>query len=216
MFQNRPTRPLTSLIFSATIFLLCLIAASAHAQETNLVEGTVLTNQGLPAGTTVNLRLETLEGLPVESRPADSRGQFTFINVPRGYYRLTATAEGYQTTQQPLDVRRSGGRFLVNITLIPLAQGQARSSDKSDMVSATDLSAPKKARKALEKGERQFSEEKLKEAQASFEQALAEHPCYARAHTRLGMTLELQGDFPAAESALRKAIECDADRKSVV
>ena len=210
MSQIRPTRHLASPTLLLSISLLCFSAPFVHAQDTNLVEGTVLSNQGLPVATTVNLRLETQEGLPVESRPAGNRGQFTFINVPRGYYRLTATADGYQTTQQPLDLRRSGGRFLVNITLIPLAQGPARARDKSDAVSVMDLSAPKKARKALEKGEREFGEKKLKEAQASFELALAEHPCYARALTRLGMTLELKGEFAPAETALRKAIECDA------
>jgi tetratricopeptide (TPR) repeat protein len=199
---------MTSPMLSATVFLLCLIADSAHAQETNLVEGTVLSNQGLPAGTTVNLRLETLDGSLVESGTADTRGQFKFMSVPEGYYKLTVTAEGYLTTQQPLVLRRGGGRSMVNVMLAPMAQ--ARSGDGSDAVSVTDLSAPKKARKALEKGERQFAEEKLKEAQASFERALAEHPCYARALTRLGMTLELKGEFAPAETALRKAIECDA------
>ena len=204
-------RILTPPAMLAALILLYSLTASSQTQDTMTVEGQVLSNQGIPAGTLVNLKLENLEGSLVESRPADSRGRFGFISVPRGYYKLTATADGYQTAQQPLDLRRGAGdRFLITIMLTPLSSSQAQPREKGDTVSVTDLSAPKKARKAYENGEREFGEQKLKEARASFDKALAEHPCYARAHTRLGMTLELQGDFPAAESALRKAIECDA------
>lgn len=206
--QRRPRRILSPLTILAALVLLCFPSARARAQDTDMVQGTVVSNQGLTIPSTVNLRLETLEGSLVESRPADSRGQFTFINVPRGYYRLTATADGYQTAQQPLDLRRgAGGRYLITVMLTPLNQTRAR--DKAVMVSATDLNAPKKARKAFEKGEREFGEEKLKEAKASLEQAVAAHPCYARALTRLGMTLELEGEFAPAETRLKKAIECD-------
>ncbi len=207
--KSHPRKPASQIITTA-IAMLSFLAPPALAQGSLLVEGTALSNQGLPVATKVNLRLETLQGMLVESGSADSRGQFKFLSVPEGYYRLTATAEGYQTTQQPLELRRGGGRFMVNVMLTPIGQSTARPPDRGETVSVTDLSAPKKARKAFEKGERESAEGKSAEARASFERAVAVHPCYARAHTRLGMTLGLEGDFAGAESALKKAIECDA------
>jgi tetratricopeptide (TPR) repeat protein len=194
---------------SASFLLTCILASPALAQDTTFVEGTVVSNQGVPVAAGVSVRLETPEGSLVASSLADTRGQFKFIGVPRGYYKLTATAEGYQPAQQPLNVGRGGGgRFMVSVMMTPL--NQTRSHEASNTVSVTDLSAPKNARKDYEKGEREFGEQKYKAARTSFEKALAEHPCYARAHTRLGMTLEMDGDFPGAERALRKAMECDA------
>ncbi len=210
--QSQRPRNRNSAKSNLPVFLafVCVLAASAGAQETLQVEGQVLSNQGIPIPTAADVKLETLEGSLVGSRPTDSRGLFSFINVPRGYYRLTASAEGYQTSQQPVDVRRgAGARFMITIMLTPIGQSQSRPANNGDTVSVTDLSAPKRARKAFEKGERELSAEKVKEARASFEQAVAEHPCYARAHTRLGVTLEMEGDFAGAESALKKALECD-------
>ncbi|MBZ5668996.1 MAG: tetratricopeptide repeat protein [Acidobacteriia bacterium] len=187
-------------------FLLLFRAAPGLCQQTFVVEGQVLTDRGMPPAKTANLHLETQEGQVVADQPADSRGQFRFINLSRKAYRLTVTADGFQTQQQWLDVRRGDGRYLITITLTSL--GKAKS--KGAMVSITDLSAPKKARKEHEKGQRAFQKENLPEARRHLENAVAEYPCYARAQTSLGMTLELQGENAAAESAFRKAVECDA------
>jgi len=188
------------------VLLALLMAVSTHAQETFVVEGRVVSSLGGIIPLRVQLKLETLNGQPVADQPADSRGQFQFIGLERGRYRLTASAEGYETTQQTLDVRRGVGRYLVTVTLTPLDKVR---EPTGAAISVTDLRAPKKARKAYEKGERAYQRGKLEQARAYLEKAVAEHVCYARAHTRLGMTLGLLGEFAAAETALKKAIECD-------
>ncbi len=192
----------TGLLF----FLLLFGAAPGLCQETFVVEGQVLTDRGMPPATTANLHLETQEGQVVADQPADSRGQFRFINLSRQTYRLTVTAEGFQTLQQWLDLHRGDSRYLITVTIKSLEKAKS----KGAMVSITDLSAPKKARKEYEKGQREFQKENLPEARRHLENAVAEYPCYARAQTNLGMTLELLSEYAPAESAFRKAVECDA------
>ena len=188
------------------LFLFVFGAAPGLCQQTFIVEGQVLTDRGAPVPTQVNLRLETVGGQLVADLPADSRGQFRFINLERSGYQLTVTADGFQTVQQWLDVRRGISRSMITITMAPLE----KATPKAETVSVTELNAPKKARKEYEKGHRAFLEGNLPEARRHLESAVSMHPCYARAQTNLGMTLELQSEFSAAESALRKAIECDA------
>jgi len=187
-------------------FLLLFSAAPGLCQQTFVVEGQVLTDRGMPPATTANLHLETQEGQVVADQPADSRGRFRFINLSRQAYHLTVTAEGFQTLQQWVDLCRGESRFLITVTITSLEKAKS----KGAMVSITDLSAPRKARKEYEKGQRAFQKENLPEARRHLENAVAEYPCYARAQTNLGMTLELLGENAPAESAFRKAVECDA------
>lgn len=170
------------------------------------MEGKVVTPQGEPVPTRVNLRLETVDGMLVAEQPADTRGAFRFPDLQRGYYRVTATAEGFQTTQQALDLRRGAARFLITITMTPLEKSRPQAEGP---VPASDLMASKNARKAFEKGHRALARDKLDEARAHFERAVSEYPCYARAQTELGVTFGLLNEFPSAETALKKALECD-------
>jgi tetratricopeptide (TPR) repeat protein len=187
-------------------FLLLFRAAPGLCQQTFTVEGQVLTDRGVPPATTANLHLETRDGQVVADQPADSRGQFRFINLSELVYRLTVTAEGFQTVQQWLDLRHGTGRYVITVTITSLEKAKS----KGATASVTDLSAPKKARKEYEKGQRAFQKENLPEARRHLENAVAEYPCYARAQTSLGMTLELLSESAAAESAFRKAVECDS------
>jgi tetratricopeptide (TPR) repeat protein len=188
------------------LFLLGLFSVRpVLSQEAFVVEGQVTTEQGAPPPTRVSLRVETSDGQLVVEQSADSKGQFRLI-IQRGNFLLTATADGFETFQQPLRVFRGTGRYVITIVLKPRVETKARAG----VVSATELNAPKNARKACEKGERAFQKGKLAEARKQLERAVALHPCYARAHTHLGMTLVSLGDLAAAESAFKKAIGCDA------
>jgi tetratricopeptide (TPR) repeat protein len=94
------------------------------------------------------------------------------------------------------------------IYLVPLAKkGSATPSSSAE--AATDLAAPKNARKEYEKGSRALHSGNLEEARKHLEKAVAEDPCYARAQTALGLTLSMQQQFAAAESAFNQSIKCD-------
>ena len=74
---------------------------------------------------------------------------------------------------------------------------------------ATDLAAPKQARKEYEKGSVEVAGGNLEEAREHLEKTVAEDPCYARAQTALGVTLGRQHQDAAAEAAFNKSIKCD-------
>ncbi len=205
--NRRPARASLLKSFLLPLFLLFLLGDHSAAQDLPAVEGRVVTPEGEPVPTRVNLRLETQDGLLVADQPTDSRGVFRFPDLQRGLYRLTATADGFQTTLQALDLRRGAARFLITITMVRL--GQTRVSTEGPL-SATDMIAPRKARKDYEKGRQALQKGKFEEARAQFEKAVAEYPCYARAQTDLGVALGLLAEFGLAEAAMKKALECDS------
>lgn len=68
------------------------------------LHGQVRTKDGrvIPVGVTATL--QTRGGVPVESRPADSNGNFEFSGLTAGYYILSVKAEKFQIFEQSLDI----------------------------------------------------------------------------------------------------------------
>ncbi len=161
--------------------------------------------QTIPSG--VMIRLATAEGLMVVQQSPTSAGQFEFglAKIP---YHLTVTADGFQPYEQELDLSHSGDKTILNVYLTPLKETKQAGSK---LPTLTDSKTPRKARKEFEKGERALRDKNFCEAQAHFEKAVEEYPCYARAQTDLALALTTQRDRPHAEAALKKAIECDPD-----
>jgi len=149
-------------------------------------------------------------------RTVGGLAEFSYVMVfspsnlkPNGkYHHLTVQLVG-DAKASGLQVQARRGYFAPNA-----AQKSARAEQedlaKGAKVSITDLSAPTKARNEYEKGQQAFQKDNLPEARQHLENAVSEYPCYARAQTNLGVTLELQGENAPAENAFRKAIECDA------
>jgi len=173
------------------------------AQQTVDVEGRVLVERGQSAVAGATVRLENAEGVLVLQAFSSSSGQFQFQGLRKFAYRLEASADGFQSGQQDLDLGTTAGTVVVNLYLVPLREKKAQAAP-----ALTDESAPKKARKEFEKGEHALAARNLDEARGHFQKAVGEYPCYARAQTELAALTSLH-EYPAAEAALRKAIECD-------
>jgi Flp pilus assembly protein TadD len=187
----------------AFLFILPLPAAS---QQTVTLAGQVQGVGGVIIRSVVNLRLETPEGVLVEHQPASAGGQFEFVSLSKTSYRLTVTADGFQTFQQDVDLSFSAGTVFLNVFLTPASK---RAAEKSALPALTDDNASKKARKEFQKGARALADNRTAEARAHFEKAVAEYPCYARAQSSLGVSLTLLREFSRAENALKKSLECD-------
>lgn len=162
--------------------------------------------QAIPSGASVSVQYD--DGITVGQQSTDSQGHFQIDNVPSGrrLYRLTVKAEGYYPFQQSLDLRDGNATVTVQVVLTR-ASNTAKSDDALPLL--TDMSAPRKARKAYDKGVRELDAHRLPEAERDFAAAIAEYPCYARAQTNLAAVLISKRDLTAAEAALRKAIQCD-------
>jgi tetratricopeptide (TPR) repeat protein len=191
------------------LLLLGLPLLSTHrgwAQQPVILAGQVRSADGRTVDTAVNLRLETEEGALVQAQPTNPGGQFEFTDLRKMPYRLTATADGFQTLQQLLDLRTPGSRVFITLFLKPVG---AAKKESAALPSLTDQQAPKKARDEFGKGMRDFSKQKYSDARARFEKAVTEYPCYARALTQLAVTLIYLRTSTKAEAPLRKSIECD-------
>ena len=208
--RRRSSRPSSACwrIFAFVAGCWVLLAAPAEAQNTATLEGSVRTDQGRTIPSGVQIRLETEEGQVAAAVPANSDGRFEISGLPKVRYRLTVTAEGFQTHEEHVDLGTAANQAMINIFLSPALKTKV---DASPLGSRTDANASHQARKEYEKGAQAFSKRKLPEAQAHFEKAIAEYPCYARAQADLGMTLAAQQNPSGAEAPLEKAIECDPD-----
>lgn len=191
------------------LFMLCpstLLTQRGWSQENVILAGQIRSPDGRVIASPVSLRLETEEGLLVQTQPANPGGQFEFTDLRKKPYRLTVMAEGFQALQQVIDMRTPGSRVFINLFLTPVG---GTKSEKGPTPSLTDQQAPKKAREEYGKGMQAFSKEKYSDARSHFEKAIMEYPCFARAQTQLAVTLIYLRAATQAEASLRKSIECD-------
>ena len=202
------------------LLLVCLalgLAWPASAQQRHRVliagfevqlQGTVRLEEGKKHVADADVRLEDPQGRVVGEQPVSTNGQFCFSGLPKLAYTLIVTADGHGTYVQRLDLTNEGGTTNVNIVLRPIKNEEITAPADG---ARTDATAPKKARKELERGVRASEERNLSEAHAHFEKAVKIYPCYARAQVDLALTLMRERDSPHAEAPLKKAIECDPD-----
>jgi hypothetical protein len=177
-------------LLSGFVFGLGFLGGVPGSPQVNLaphsitLRGQVQTEGGkvVPIGVTVTL--QTGAGMPVQSGPTDSSGNFEFTGLGAEHYTLIVRAEKYQPFEQSLDFSNGWDEYhAVTVLLVPL--------DKSDATVAappplTDEAAPKSARKEFEKGAHAWREKNLTEARRHLEKAVAVYPCYARAQAALG------------------------------
>ena len=129
------------------------------------------------------------------------------LGVDLSHCLLTAELPGYSSSSIQLTRRRSMDRPNVG-TLILTPLGGSTGA----LVSATTLTAPKAARKALEKAIEEMnkgSQAKLPRAIGLLEKAVEEHPSYAAAWAVLGEARERMGDQEGALNAFERALEAD-------
>jgi Flp pilus assembly protein TadD len=190
----------------AAVVVLALSPARAQTWRTAIDGQVRVAGSGsLPSDVTV--RLEAAEGTYLSQQYVGTSGRFRFDGLERGLYRIVVTAEGFQTVSQEVDMSWEASKNPV-IFLVPVVKKKLV-PDPADTPTTTDLAAPKNARKAFEKGARALHAGRPGEATDHLAKAVAEYDCYARAHTALGVAHSMARRFDAAESAFRKAIQCD-------
>lgn len=201
----------SSSLLAGSVCLLCLgifWPTPTACQIWVSVVGRVTTEGGeaIPSG--VSVLVEGSDGRRIAELPANRQGVFQIDNLRRSRrpYRLTVRADGFYAIQQELDLANASGTVTVQVVLTRVSK--MKQLDQT-LPALTDMSAPRRARKAFERGVRALKANHLPEAQRDFSEAVAKYPCYARAQTGLSAVLIGRGDLHAAEAALQKAIQCD-------
>jgi outer membrane protein assembly factor BamD (BamD/ComL family) len=202
--SRRSARAYISVLFLLSVGLLASLPAAC--QETVVLSGQVVTYTGQTVPSGVTITLETESGERAAQTPANTEGRFELANLKKLRYRMTVTAEGFETWQQDLDLGHGASQYTVRITLTPLNKIKQIPASAPAL---TDEQARKTARKEYEKGSRALAARQLDEARTHLEKALSEFPCYARAQTDLAVVLTERRELPGAEAALRQAVQCD-------
>jgi tetratricopeptide (TPR) repeat protein len=169
------------------------------------LEGRVRPEGGQVPPTGVKVRIETQYGEPVAEVPVNSEGVFEWGGLNREFYRLIATAEGFETSQQIIDLTHGITEVSVEVILVPARKAKGQVAPPA----LSDTQAPKKARKEYAKGTDALAAHRLDEAVTHLRNAVNAYPCYARAQTGLAIVLSEQQEIAAAEAAARKASACD-------
>ena len=185
-----------------------LLAAPGGCQGTNdSIEGQVRVTTGGALPSDITVKLELAENVVVGQQMGGATGKFAFHGLKDEYYQIIVTAKGYQPGNAQVDMQYYASRFPI-VYLTPLVPNKTPPQPSG---SATDLAAPKKARKEYAQGHDALEAKDLANARKHFENAVEIDPCYARALTELAVVLSLQGDLSSAEAPLQKSIRCDGE-----
>jgi tetratricopeptide (TPR) repeat protein len=118
---------------------------------------------------------------------------------------LRAQLPGYRSTslyikEEPMNGSNELGTIVVYL----------RDRVTGNMVSLTNLLAPKAAKKFLEQGQKAVRKKKLSEAEENYKSAIQAYPKYAEAWFALGLIYESQERMDQASEAYREAVKADA------
>ena len=151
------------------------------------------------------VELRSFTGATIGAMLTRAAGDFEFLNLTAGFYDITAQQAGYHTVTLRLGVNDSV--FGLTIDLHPDISTRTVTPGPSS-VSARELSVPRKAREAMDKGLVLMNEKSNYLASVKqFERAIQAYPEYYEAYTQIGIAYLHRGDYVSAEPALRKAME---------
>ena len=154
----------------------------------------------------VRVELHAVTGPIVGQTFTGGNGDFEFDNIPAGTYNLVVAPMGYETVSQPVELRY-GPALGIEVevgrpaeTVTPVEGGSK--------VSVRELSIPKKAHDAMEKGmSLLYKKSNYQGSIKEFQRAIDAYADYYEAYAFLGVAYEKLGDVSASEQALRKSVD---------
>jgi tetratricopeptide (TPR) repeat protein len=188
--------------------VLALSASTAHAQS--LVKGKVVDASNKPVEGAV-IHFEQKDANTKRDTKSDKKGEFLFVGLPSGEYKVTATKDGI-SVDQPAHISQAEPAFvsfMLRPTAAPAAAGAppsekavaALTAGVTDQAEAEQITAIAKA--ALEA----YNAENNKEAVSKFNELVKKVPNCADCYMYLGISYFGAADPDSAEAALKKSIE---------
>jgi tetratricopeptide (TPR) repeat protein len=159
----------------------------------------------------VRLLMEDSTGMVAGTSYTNDMGEVQFSGIVVGSYHVEVSGDGIQTTSsQTFDVDdRKMSQMQFVVVRRTEDSGPAPVSAHSPMVSATDLKAPPRAVKELDKANEAMAEQNWKKAKEHIDKALALDPGYATAYNNLGVLYAKTNDMTNEEQALKKCLSLD-------
>jgi tetratricopeptide (TPR) repeat protein len=154
----------------------------------------------------VDVQLSSLGAGVAASTYTNSNGGFAFSDVPAGTYYLVIEEDGYEKVREEVSLANPMG--------IQIALKRATNAfppakvGSGPTVSARDLSIPRRAREAMDRGMnlvRQKSD--YRGSISEFQRAVKEYPQYYEAYMQMGVAYMKLGDTAKSEQALRTSID---------
>jgi Carboxypeptidase regulatory-like domain/Tetratricopeptide repeat len=176
------------------------------------VSGTVrdaASSQGLDG-----IRVELLtEGMSLQVFSTDNEGGFTFSGVRNGQYDIRVSADGYDSTEQSVEV---SGSSVYGIAIDLKKSAGTAPFVTGGSVSAHQLGVPPKARKEFDKALNLMSSKSdYRGAVAEFDRAIQDFPNYYEAYAMEGVSYLAVSDATSAERVLRKSIDLSSSKYPV-
>ncbi|MGB8473401.1 MAG: tetratricopeptide repeat protein [Candidatus Acidiferrum sp.] len=155
------------------------------------------------------IQLLSAMGTPIAFAYSDRNGAYEFDNIGGDCY-VAVQREGYEPIREI--VRLNGSDHVYKDILLRLVAGKS-ASKSINPVSERELSIPRKAHEAFDKGVQLIiAKSDYRGAVAQFAKAIAKYPSYYEAYAAMGLAQNKMGDAQAAEAALRKSINLSAEK----
>jgi len=184
--------------------------SSSAAPRTFSIRGSVRNSDDGRAVEMVKVDLKRMTGEVVGTTFTRSNGEFEFAGLPNGLYIIVVEEKDFEPIRERVEILNSSvpGMFVfLRRPLVPSV------SEPGSTVSAHELSLPRKAREAMQKGmQRLYEKQDAKGSLAQFQRAVAEVPSYYEAYLQMGIAYLRLGQTADAEQALHKSIKLSEGR----
>jgi Carboxypeptidase regulatory-like domain/Tetratricopeptide repeat len=208
-----PRSRVRSLLFLLLLFLAASVPGWAQGRpptntlsnRTFFIQGSLRREEGNQTVEMVRVDLKKLTGEVVATSFTRSNGEFQFAGLSSGTYYIVIEEKGYEPIREAVEIINSSRLGVYLFLKHPLELGVPQ---PGHTVSARELTIPRKAREALEKGmERLYDKKDAKGSLNFFQRAVTELPSYYEAYEQMGMANMFLGQTAEAEQAFRKSIE---------
>jgi tetratricopeptide (TPR) repeat protein len=159
----------------------------------------------------VRVELRQSNGSPLSSMLTKGNGAFEFTGLANGEYILEVSAQDYELLQQSVEISNSTQRDVSLVLTRP--KFLLNSNVGGAVVSAHQLSAPRKAKDEFDRGMNLlYTKSDYRAAIAQFQRAIKDFPTYYEAYAMEGTSYQSLGEMPSAEEALKKSVELSSGK----
>ncbi len=159
----------------------------------------------------VKVDLKRVTGEVLGTTFTRSNGEFEFYGLPNGLYLIVVEEKGFEPIRENVEIFNSARAGVYIFLKRPIQLG---ATEPGRSVSARELSIPRKAHDAMQKGlDRLYAKQPdPKGSLDQFRRAVAALPTYYEAYHQMGVAYMHLGEPAEAEKALRKSIELSESR----